>query len=109
MIQKSTLSFFHYNINKNVKTLNSIHYDFFSHKNNNQFDILKLVVIIMLLLNSIPCKIFSKLINPNFNQWTIHNHIHNILPLNTLYGIFVKNIIDYIIENKEKIYFDIDA
>lgn len=63
----------------------------------------------MLLVNNMLCNIFLKLINPNFDCKTIVNDINDTFLLNTLQKLIIKNIIDYIIKNKRKMHFKINA
>lgn len=105
MIQKLALNSFNDNLNGKFKTLDSSHLTFLPHKDNDKSGILEPVVGTTLLVNNMLCKIFSELINPNFNCKTICNHIHDILPFNTMQKLVVEGIINHIIRNKGKMHF----
>ena len=43
---------------------------------------------------------------PDSNSKIVCNHIHLLLPLNQIQHLIVKDILNYVIKNKEKMYLD---
>lgn len=69
---------------------------------------LKPVLANIILLAKMPNKFHVRLLMPNINYKTICNHIHDLLPFNNLQQLVVKEIMDPIIKNKTKMYFDMN-